>query len=161
MIERTLVLLKPDTVQRGIIGEVLTRFERAGLKIVAMKMKWVTPDFSKKHYKAHVEKQFYPGLEKMITEGPVIAMVLEGVESVELVRKMAGPTDPKSAPPGTIRGDYAHISYARSDEIGMAIKNIIHASGNTEEAKEEIKLWFADDEVHTYKTVHEYHATGG
>lgn len=157
MKERTLVLLKPDAVQRGISGEVLSRFEKAGLKIVGLKMKWVDKSFAKKHYTAHVEKPFYPGLEKMITEGPVIAMVLEGLHAVETVRKLVGPTEPRQAPPGTIRGDYAHVSYEHADKKGIAIKNIIHASGNQEEAKTEIDLWFKPDELHSYKTVHEVH----
>ena len=157
MIERTLVLLKPDAVQRGFMGELITRFERAGLKFVGMKMKWVDLDFSKKHYAAHVEKSFYPGLEQMITEGPVLALVLEGINAAALVRKMVGGTEPHSAAPGTIRGDYAQHSYAHSDAAGKAIKNLIHASGNSEEAKEEIKLWFDDIELHSYKTVHEMH----
>ncbi len=157
MIGRTLILVKPDGVQRGLIGDIISRFERVGLKIVAMKMKWVTPEFSKQHYRAHLEKKFYPCLEKMITEGPVLAAVLEGVEAVELVRKIVGPTEPKSALPGTIRGDYAHISYLQADKKGIGVKNIIHASGNKEEAKEEINLWFKPEEIHTYKTVHEIH----
>ena len=157
MIEQTLVLIKPDGVQRALVGEILQRFERVGLKICGMKMVWVNPEFSKKHYKAHVEKPFYKGLEAMITEGPVVAMVLEGVHAVELVRKMVGPTEPKSAMPGTIRGDYAHISYAYADKKGVAIKNLIHASGNIDEAKAEISLWFKKDELHTYKTVYEVH----
>jgi nucleoside-diphosphate kinase len=157
MIERTLVLIKPDGVQRGLIGELTQRFERVGLKIVGMKMVWVSKEFAKKHYKAHVDKKFYSGLEAMITEGPVVAMVLEGVHAVELVRKMVGSTEPKSAAPGTIRGDYAHISYAHADKKGVAIKNLIHASGNIGEAKAEIKLWFKNEEMHTYKTVYEVH----
>jgi len=157
MIEQTLVLIKPDGVQRGLSGEIIHRFERVGLKIVAMKMFWVNKEFAKKHYKAHVDKPFYKGLEAMITEGPVIAMVLEGVHGVELVRKMVGGTEPKSAAPGTIRGDYAHVSYEYADKKGIAIKNLIHASGNKEEAKIEVELWFDKKELHSYKTVHEVH----
>ena len=157
MIDQTLVLIKPDGVQRGLSGEIIHRFERVGLKIVAMRMVWVSKDFAKKHYKAHVDKPFYKGLEAMITEGPVIAMALEGVHAVELVRKMVGGTEPKSAAPGTIRGDYAHVSYEYADKRGIAIKNLIHASGNKEEAKVEVDLWFKKDELHSYKTVHEVH----
>jgi nucleoside-diphosphate kinase len=155
LIERTLVLLKPDAVQRSLIGEVISRFEKVGLKIVAMKMVWITPDFSKKHYSAHVKKPFYKSLEEFITAGPVIAMVLEGISAVEIVRKIVGSTEPKTAPAGTIRGDFAHHSYHFTDMKGIAIRNIIHASGNLEEAKTEIKLWFKDNEIHTYKTVHD------
>ncbi|MBD3309605.1 nucleoside-diphosphate kinase [Candidatus Woesearchaeota archaeon] len=155
--ERTLVLIKPDGVQRGLIGKIIDRFEQAGLKMAGMKMVWVDPKFAKQHYKAHVGKPFYPGLESMITEGPVLAMVLEGLHAVETVRKMVGPTEPKQAPPGTIRGDLAHHSYQYTDKKGIAIKNLIHASGNKEEAEEEINLWFSADEIFEYKTVHEVH----
>ena len=157
MIEQTLVLVKPDGVQRGLVGEILQRFEKVGLKIIGMKMVWVDAAFAKKHYKAHVDKPFYLGLETMITEGPVVAVALEGIHAVELVRKIVGPTEPKSAPPGTIRGDYAHVSYAYADRKGIAIKNLIHASGNIEEAKAEIQLWFGKEELHSYPLVHEKH----
>jgi nucleoside-diphosphate kinase len=157
MLDQTLVLIKPDGVQRGLSGEIIHRFERVGLKIVGIKMFWVNKEFAKKHYKAHVDKPFYKGLEAMITEGPVIAMVLEGIHAVELVRKMVGGTEPKSAAPGTIRGDYAHVSYEYADKKGIAIKNLIHASGNKEEAKTEVELWFDKKELHSYKTVHEIH----
>jgi nucleoside-diphosphate kinase len=157
MIERTLVLLKPDAVQRGLMGRIISRFEDAGFKIVGAKMVWVTPEFAQRHYAAHVGKPFYPGLEKMITEGPVLAMVIEGLHAVDAVRKMVGPTEPRTAPPGTIRGDFAHHSYEWTDAKGKAIKNLIHASGNVKEATEEVALWFKEDELHTYKTVHEQH----
>lgn len=157
MIERTLVLLKPDAVQRGFMGEILMRFERAGLKIVGMKMVWVDEDFAKKHYEEHVEKPFYKGLEAVITHGPVLAMAIEGVESIATVRKMVGSTEPKGAPPGTIRGDYAHVSYGYADAQGIGIKNLIHASANNDDAKKEISLWFKNEEMHSYKTVHDIH----
>ncbi|RMF07149.1 nucleoside-diphosphate kinase [Candidatus Woesearchaeota archaeon] len=157
MIERTLVLLKPDAVQRCFVGEIITRFERVGLKIVGMKMVWVDKEFSRKHYSDHVDKPFYPGLENFITEGPVIAMVLEGIHAVEVVRKLVGPTEPKQAPPGTIRGDFSHHSYAYTDKKGIAIKNLIHASGSVEDAKKEVSLWFKPEELHSYKTVHDVH----
>ncbi|PIN70570.1 nucleoside-diphosphate kinase [Candidatus Woesearchaeota archaeon CG11_big_fil_rev_8_21_14_0_20_43_8] len=157
MIERTLVLLKPDAVQRCIAGEILTRFERAGLKIVGLKMVWIDKDFSKEHYAAHVDKAFYKGLEEFITLGPVIAICYEGVSAVEVVRKIVGPTEPKTAPPGTIRGDYAHHSYHFTDKKGKAIRNLIHASGNPEEAKVEVALWFKETDLHTYGTVHDGH----
>ena len=157
MIQRTLVLIKPDGVQRALIGEVIGRFEKIGLKIVGMKMVWVDKDFAKKHYSAHVDKPFYAGLESFITEGPVIAMAIEGISAVETVRKMVGTTEPKSAPPGTIRGDYAHHSYSYTDKRGIAIRNLIHASGNADEAKTEVELWFKDNEMHSYKTVHDIH----
>ena len=157
MLEKSLVLIKPDGVQRQLVGRVIQRFEDVGLKIVAVKMVWVDKNFAKKHYAAHVDKPFYPGLEAMITEGPVIAFVLEGLHAVSLVRKMVGGTEPKSAQPGTIRGDFAHHSYEYTDAQGKSIKNLIHASGTKEEADAEVKMWFKDDELHEYKTVHEPH----
>ena len=157
MIERTLVLLKPDTVQRALIGNVITRFENAGLKIVGMKMVWADKDFSKKHYADHVKKPFYKGLEKFITVGPVIAMAVEGVQCIDTVRKIVGSTEPKKAQPGTIRGDFAHHSYEHADKHGMAIKNLIHASDSAANAKKELELWFDKKELHSYKTVHETH----
>ncbi len=158
--QRTLVLFKPDAVQRALVGRVLQRFEDVGLKIVGIKMKWIDKEFGKKHYFDVAQRHGEVVLQRLlnsITEGPVIAMVLEGVSAVELVRKMAGSTEPKSAIPGTIRGDFAHHSYAIADEKNVGIKNIVHASGSLEEAKYEIALWFKPDELHTYKTVHEIH----
>lgn len=157
MIERTLVLLKPDAVQRCVMGEIITRFEKAGFKMVACKMVWVDKEFSKEHYAEHVEKPFYQGLEDMITLGPVLAMVLEGVDAIETVRKMVGSTEPKGALPGTIRGDYAHVSYSHADEKGIGVKNLIHASANKEDAKREVALWFTPSEMHSYKSVHDVH----
>lgn len=155
--ERTLVLIKPDGVQRQIAGRVLQRFEDAGLKIAGMKMCWINKDFAKKHYAAHIGKPFYKGLETMITEGPVIAIVFEAFNAVEIVRKLVGPTEPFSAAPGTIRGDFAHVCYDNTSKVGRVIKNIIHASGTKDEAKEEVKLWFKDDELFDYKTCSEVH----
>ncbi len=157
MIERTLVLFKPDTVQRGLMGRVLGRFEDAGLKMVGCKMVWADKERSKKHYEEHVEKGFYPGLENMITEGQVVAMVFEGIEAVALIRKMVGGTEPKSAAPGTIRGDFAHASYGWADSKKIGLKNLIHASATLKEAKAEVELWFAGNELHSYKNVHEAH----
>ena len=156
-IERTFIALKPDAVQRGLIGEIISRFERTGLKIVGMKMVWMDKKFSEKHYAAHLKKDFYKGLEAFMTSGPVIAICVEGLHAVELVRKLVGATEPKSALPGTIRGDYSHHSYEYTNKKGISIKNLIHASGNVEEAKAEIKLWFKKEELHSYKTVHEVH----
>lgn len=159
--EQTLIILKPDAVQRGIVGEIITRFERAGLKIVAMKM--VQPGYD--HYYHHYEKigkmisrrgqKAFDVTLAMMQEGPVIAIVLEGVEAVSLVRKMVGTTEPKSAAPGTIRGDYAHMSFGYADKAGVGIPNLIHASGDVEEAQKEIAHWFAEKELHSYVTVHE------
>ncbi len=157
MIEQTLVLVKPDGVKRGLIGEIISRFEKRGLKIVGLKMVQVDPDFSKKHYAAHVGKDFYEGLEKFITSGPVVAMVIEGVHAVEVVRKIVGSTEPKSAPVGTIRGDFAHTSLDYADSQGKSAENLIHASGNLEEANQEVALWFSVDELHSYRLAHEDH----
>lgn len=159
--ERTLVLLKPDALKRGIVGEIITRFEKAGLKIIATKM--LEPDYD--HYYHHYEKigemisrrgqdAFDVTLEFM-QDGPVIALVLEGIEATSLVRKMVGATEPKTALPGTIRGDYAHMSFEYANEIGVGIPNLIHASSDPKEAKKEIAHWFAGDELFEYKTVHE------
>jgi nucleoside-diphosphate kinase len=160
MIERSLVLIKPDGVQRGLIGRILSRFEDAGFKIVGTKMVWVDADFGKKHYFDLGERRGEKVLEvmlKFITSGPVLALVFEGINAVENVRKMVGGTEPKTAAPGTIRGDFAHVSFAHADHADKAIENLIHASGNVEEAKMEVVLWFKDEELHSYKTVHEAH----
>jgi len=159
--ERTLIVFKPDAVQRGIVGEILSRFERTGLKIVGVKM--LKPDTD--HYYHHYEnigkmvsrrgkKTFEVTLELM-QSGPVVAMVLEGVEAVGLVRKMVGTTEPKSALPGTIRGDYAHMSFAHADKHAIGVPNLVHASGDPDEAKAEIAHWFSESELYDYDTVHE------
>jgi len=157
MMEQSLVLVKPDGVKRGLIGDIISRFERRGLKIVGLKMVEVDPDFSKKHYAEHINKKFYKYLEKFITSGPIVAIAIEGVEAVEVVRKVVGSTEPKSAPVGTIRGDFAHISASYADKKNISIENLIHASGNAKEAKQEISLWFSIDELHNYKTSHQEH----
>jgi len=160
-VERTLILFKPDTVQRGLVGEILTRFERVGLKIVATKM--LSPD--KSHYYTHYEEigkmvtrrgedAFNAALNLMVM-GPVIAMVLEGVEAIALVRKLVGPTEPKSAPAGTIRGDYSHMSFGYADSKKTGIPNLIHASGDSADAEQEIKHWFADSEIFDYETLND------
>lgn len=161
--ERTLILFKPDTVKRGLVGEILTRFERAGLKIVGTKM--LAPDYD--HYFKHYEeigkvvtrrgKEIFDVTLEMMNEGPVIAMVLEGIEAVEVVRKMVGATEPKAALPGTIRGDYSHISFTHANAENIATPNIIHASGDSDEAKLEIAHWFSEAELFDYETVHEHY----
>jgi len=160
MIEQTLVLIKPDGVQRGLSGDIIKRFENVGLKIVGMKMVWVNEDFAKEHYSDVGERRGEKVLKAvmgLITMGPVIAMVLQGVDAVEIVRKVTGPTEPKAAQPGTIRGDYAHVSFGYSDEVEEAVRNIVHASGTKNEAKTEIGLWFEEDEIHDYPSVHDIH----
>lgn len=160
-VQQTLVLFKPDTVQRGLVGEILTRFERVGLKIVATKM--IAPD--KDHYYQHYEgigqmvtrrgEQAFNVTLDMMTSGPVIAMVFEGVEAVALVRKLVGPTEPKSAAPGTIRGDYSHMSFGYADTAEKGIPNLIHASGDEAEAEKEIAHWFTESELFDYEAVNE------
>ena len=159
--ERTLIILKPDAVKRGSVVEILTRFERVGLKIVASRMFQPTSDHYFEHYENIGKMVSRRGQDKfeitlrLMQEGPVIAFVLEGVEAVALVRKMVGTTEPKSAQPGTIRGDYAHISFGHADKEGIGIPNIIHASGDPEEAQREIDHWFSDSEIFDYETVFE------
>ena len=165
--EKTLIIFKPDAVQRGIVGEILTRFERVGLKIVAVKM--LNP--GRDHYFHHYEniskmatRRGQKALDvtlKMLEAGPVVAMVLEGVEAVEQVRKMVGTTEPKSAAPGTIRGDYAHMSFMHADNVEMGVSNIIHASGDKNEAEREIAHWFSKDEIYNYKTTHDVYTQPG
>ena len=157
MIERTLVIVKPDGVERSLVGEIIKRFENAGLKIVGMKMVWIDKTQGEKHYAAHKDKPFFGELVDFITEGPVVAFVLEGVHAVENVRRLVGTTSPHQAPPGTIRGDYAHLSMAWASKKNSGGKNLIHASGSVKEADEEVKLWFNKDELHSYTTVHEKH----
>lgn len=161
--ERTLIILKPDAVQRGVVGEVISRFEKVGLKIIGMKMLSPTKEQFHHHYETigqlisrRGEDVFNITLEFM-QKGPVIAAVLEGIDAADLVRKMVGSTEPKSALPGTIRGDYAHMSYGHGDKEKLGIPNIIHASGDAKEAKLEIAHWFTDDELHDYQTVYEVH----
>jgi len=159
--ERTLVVFKPDAVQRGIVGEILSRFEKVGLKIVAMKM--LSPDSD--HFYHHYEtigkmvsrrgKDTFDTTVDAMGEGPVIAVALEGIEAVSLVRKMVGTTEPKEALPGTIRGDYSHISFAYANSKKLAVPNIIHASGDENEAKDEIAHWFEKSELYEYTAVHE------
>ncbi len=159
MIERTLILVKPDGVKRGLIGEVLKRFEQRGLKIIGLKLVWIDGKFAKRHYTEDIGKKHgmdvWKRLLDYIKEGPVIAAVLEGVSAIENVRKICGNTYPHEALPGTIRGDYCHISKHYANENKKNVKNIVHASGNKEDAKKEIKLWFSDSELVEYKLSHE------
>ena len=139
--ERTLVLLKPDAIQRGLAGEIISRLEAHGLKIVAMKLMHMTEALAHRHYEAHVGKPFFPGLVEFITSGPLVAMVLEGRNAVEVVRHTMGETDPAKASPGTIRGDLAL-------DIG---RNLVHGSDSTEAAQREIYLFFQESESLDYR----------
>jgi nucleoside-diphosphate kinase len=140
--ERTLILFKPDAIQRRLAGKLLTRLEDRGLKIIGMKMLRVTKELSAKHYAEHVSKPFYPLLEQFITSGPVVALVAEGPQAVAVVRGMMGPTNGAQAPPGTIRGDY-----------GLSRQmNLMHGSDSIEAAKREIEVYFRPDELLAYET---------
>jgi nucleoside-diphosphate kinase len=155
--QRTLVLIKPEGVQRHLVGKILNRFEEAGIKIIGMKQIWVDKEFAKKHYTEDIAERRGEKVREMllnyITEGPVVAICFEGINVIENVRKIVGGTEPKSAPPGTIRGDFAHVSFAYADSNNLPVKNLIHASGNEEDAKNEVPLWFSEKELHSYKTI--------
>ena len=157
-VERTLVLLKPDAVARGLVGRVLSRFEDAMLKVVASKMVWMDADLTRRHY-FDLEERFgpavYNSMATFMQSGPVLAIVLEGVEAVACTRKLVGSTYPDQALPGTIRGDFAHMSRDYANERGIPVANLVHASGNREEAAYEIGVWFAKDEIFEYPSVSE------
>ena len=138
--ERTLVLVKPDGVQRGLAGEIVGRLERTGLQIVGMKMMLISEDLASRHYAEHREKPFYPGLVSFITSSPVVALALEGPGAIAITRKIMGGTDPADAAPGTIRGDLG---------IDMG-RNLIHGSANAEDAAREVALFFDDSELVSY-----------
>lgn len=149
--EKSLVLLKPDALDRGIVGEIIHRFERVGLKIVGMKMVVASEETAKKHYTEDLAERRGEAVRNlmiaMISSGPIVAIALEGVEAVEVVRKMVGTTEPKSAAPGTIRGDFAHVSFKHADEHKMGVFNLIHASGSREEGEVEVGVWFKPEEL--------------
>ncbi|MBC8495932.1 nucleoside-diphosphate kinase [archaeon] len=178
MNEQTLVILKPDAVARGIVGEIITRFEKVGLKIVGMKMLAASKKQLEEHYqkddewlirkgKGIIKNKSYPdnydpkkagqeivdGLMSDMMLYPVIGMVVEGHNAVNVVRKIAGPTNVEEAQPGTIRGDYSHDTYALANVSDRPIITIVHASGEKHEAKQEIKIWFKPEEIHKYDRV--------
>jgi len=182
--ERTLVIIKPDGVQRSLIGEIIKRFERVGLKIVAMKFGVPDEERVEQHYtldpewkrrvgekaiESYTKKGQTPPstdpiaigdsvidrLKKYMSSGPAVIMVWQGAHSVELVRKLVGGTEPRSSDVGTIRGDYVLDSYAVADTDGRAIRNLIHASGSVDEAKQELALWFSEKELIDYRLVQE------
>ena len=138
--ERTLVLVKPDGVQRGLVGEVISRLERRGLKLAAMKLMQVDDSLARQHYGEHVDRPFFPGLVEFITSGPVAAMVWEADNAVEIVRTTMGETSPAAASPGTIRGDLAL-------DIG---RNLVHGSDSVESARREVALFFSPEEILDY-----------
>ncbi len=183
-LQKTLVLLKPDAVQRGVIGEIITRFEKAGLKLLAIKMVHASPDDVDKHYalteewmkgvftkakaKYEAEGQPFPypdhvaygteiknGLVTFLKSAPIIALVLEGEMAVSAVRKLVGATEPASSAPGTIRGDFSLDTYALANAQNRPLRNLIHASGAPQEAEHEIKVWFSDNELYKYEHVND------
>ncbi len=182
--ERTFVIIKPDGVQRSLMGEIIGRFERVGLKLVAMKMMLPEKAHVEQHYtldpewrritgektiKGYTDKGQTPWttdpfevtdkvlkyLQDYLTSGPVVCMIWEGAHAVGLVRKLVGKTEPLTSDVGTIRGDYVMDSYAMSDSDDRSIRNLIHASGSVKEAEDEIKHWFAENEIHNYNTIQE------
>jgi len=183
-LEKTLVLLKPDAVQRGLIGKIISRFEEAGLKVVAMKMvhpahddvdkhyalteEWMQAVFTKAKAKYEANNEVFPfsdhlayggniknQLVTFLKSSPIVALVIEGERAVSLVRKLVGATEPASALPGTIRGDYSHDTYGLSNTQNRALRNLIHASGAVEEANVEIPIWFTETELHGYEHVND------
>ena len=139
--ERSLILFKPDCVQRRLVGRILSRFEDKGLNVVAMKMMRVTPELSKQHYEEHVDKPFYPTLEAYITSAPIVAAVLEGLQAIQVVRDMLGATSGLKAAAGTVRGDFSSSRQM----------NLVHASDGPDAAKREIELYFNADELMSYE----------
>ena len=144
-VERTLVLVKPDGVRRGLVGEIVSRFEKKGLKIVAAKMLRVTPELAQRHYAEHQGKPFYPALMQHITSGPIVAFAFEGRSAISVVRLLIGATNPQTAAPGTVRGDLA---------LGLT-PNLIHASDSAESATRELALYFTPEEYLAYSQVGE------
>jgi nucleoside-diphosphate kinase len=182
--EKTLVLIKPDGVQRGLIGEIIGRFERVGLKVMAMKMvhpsqedvdkhyvlteEWMRGVYEKAKAKTEANGDVFPfadhltygadikrGLVEFLKSAPIVALVLEGERAVSLVRKLVGATEPASSAPGTIRGDFSLDTYGLANEHHRSIRNLIHASGTAEEAKNEIGIWFTDTELYKYEHVND------
>ena len=162
MIEKTLVLIKPDGVERGLVGRIISRFEDAGITVAGLKMVTVEKGTALKHYDEDLAKRrgekIRNAMVDYVSDSVVVAAVLEGVNVIEVVRKLTGDTEPKSALPGTIRGDFTHMSYDHADESDGPVKNVIHASSSKEDAEREIPLWFSEDEVHDYEGVHEKHS---
>lgn len=158
LLERTLVILKPDAVARGLAGRVLQRFEDAQLKIVGVKMRTLDAAFTRKHYfdlEERLGAKVYNTTAEFMQRGPVIAFVLEGPDAVLTVRKIVGSTYPNEAPPGTIRGDFAHQSKASATAAGKAVANLVHASGNKDEATYEVALWFDEADLYEYRSAAE------
>ena len=146
MYEKSLIILKPDTIKRRLVGHITQRFERTGFKIHAFRMEQTSPEQAKLHYAEHISKDFYKNLERYITSGPVVVMVLGGINAIQKIRRMIGETDPSQAQPGTIRGDLAHQGMHNSKPL----QNLIHASANGADAEREIGIWFQASELVEY-----------
>lgn len=182
--EQTFVLIKPDGIQRSLIGEIVKRYEQSGLKLAALKMSVPSPEHVERHYlldpkwrmetgiktiESYKKKGKNPpsedplkiteillgNLKKYLSSGPIVAMVWQGIHAVDIVRKITGGTEPLTSDMGTIRGDFTIDSYEVSDVDSRAVRNLIHASGSIEEAEKEIALWFAPDEIHNYRLINE------
>jgi nucleoside-diphosphate kinase len=153
--ERTLVVLKPDAVARGLAGRIIQRFEDASMKIIGVKMREMDADFARKHYfdlEDRLGADVYNATATFMQRGPVIAFVVEGEDAVATVRKIVGSTYPNEAQPGSIRGDFAHQSKAVAAATGKAVANLVHASGNPKEAQYEVDLWFDKTELFDYRS---------
>jgi nucleoside-diphosphate kinase len=154
--EKTLILLKPDAVKRGVVGEVISRFEKAGFKILGTKMVHPGEEHYHHHYetisalKSRAGEEIFQKNTDFMMSGPVIAIVLEGTDAVNSVRQLVGATDPAQAEPGTIRGDLGHMTLEEANSQKVGLQNIIHASGNLEEAKQEVEHWFKEEELFDY-----------
>lgn len=146
--ERTFVAIKPDAVQRGLIGEIIRKFEKKGFKIIGIKFMHIDEDTAQRHYGEHKEKPFFEKLVKFITSGPIVAMVIEGNNAIAAARKLMGKTDPKEADPGTIRADYAQTKE----------RNIVHGSDSSESAKREISIFFNESEIidNWHRDIHDW-----
>jgi nucleoside-diphosphate kinase len=181
IMEKTLILIKPDAVQRGIIGEIITRFERCGLKMIGMKMVYASKELAGQHYAddeewltilgqktaaSYEQKGLKLGrtplehgrlvrqqLIEFMSMSPIVALVIEGHNAVAHVRKIVGSTSPFDAPPGTIRGDYSFETYQMADSLSRPLQNLIHASGNAQEAQREIAIWFTAEEMHAWSRI--------
>lgn len=155
VVEKTFIMVKPDGIQRGLTGEILTRFEKSGFKIIGMKFIHVEKEFAEKHYSDLSDKPFFGSLVDFLSGAPVFAFVIEGASAISRVRKMVGETEPSASAPGTIRGDFAHMDFKRADSTGSPLPNLIHASDSVEGAEKEIGLWFSKEELfENYETVH-------
>ena len=144
--EKTFVMIKPDGVKRSLTGRIISRFEDAGLTVGAMKLSSVSREQAEQHYLSHRGKSFFEPLVSLLCSGPVVALCLEGAHAISVVRKLVGSTEPREAAPGSIRGDFCHMSYARSKERLGVIPNLIHASDSPESAEWELNLWFSEDD---------------